>query len=73
MAGIEGLKYLGGGFIGKVPARDLTATEVFKYGKKRLIESGLYAEYEPVVIEYEEDIEVLNDELEAIENTFEED
>jgi hypothetical protein len=38
------LKYLGGGFIRGVPARNLTDDEVKKYGKARLLKSGLYKE-----------------------------
>jgi|APSaa5957512622_1039677.scaffolds.fasta_scaffold26529_2 hypothetical protein len=39
------LKYVGNGaFIVEVPARDLTAKEVRKYGKRKLLSSGLYAE-----------------------------
>ena len=38
------LKYVGNGWIHGVPARDLTDEEVKKYGKKQLLESGLYIE-----------------------------
>lgn len=38
------LKYLGGGFIRGVPARNLTDDEVKKFGKARLLKSGLYKE-----------------------------
>jgi hypothetical protein len=42
------LKYLGGGFLPKIPARDLTAAEAKKYGLEKLIASGLYEEaYKP--------------------------
>jgi hypothetical protein len=45
------LKYKGGGYLVGIPARNLTDEEVKKYGKRRLIESGLYIEdvpkYEP--------------------------
>lgn len=38
------LKYVGGGFIPGVPARDLTAEEAESYGgAQSLIASGLYA------------------------------
>lgn len=38
------LKYIGGGFLPGVPARDLTAEEVADYGgAQMLIASGLYA------------------------------
>jgi len=43
---MEILKYIGNGFIDGVPARDLTAEEVKKYGKDRLLKSGLYVEVE---------------------------
>ena len=36
-------KYLGGGFLRGVPARDLTAAEVATHGKEKLLNSGLYA------------------------------
>ena len=39
------LKYIGNGaFLVEVPARDLSAKEVRKHGRQRLLESGLYAE-----------------------------
>lgn len=38
------MKYKGKGFIIGVPARDLTAAEVRRYGKDRLLSSGLYVE-----------------------------
>jgi len=42
------MKYLHNGFLAGVPARDLTEDEVKKYGKKRLLDSGLYKEtYKP--------------------------
>jgi uncharacterized membrane protein len=38
------LKYIGTGFIAGIPARDLTAAEVKKYGgAKFLLSTGLYA------------------------------
>jgi hypothetical protein len=71
MARDKKLTYLGGGFLIGVPARDLTSDEVKRYGLDRLISSGLYRDnYKP---DYQEDIEVLGDELEAIEDIFEED
>jgi hypothetical protein len=36
------LKYIGGGFIAGVPARDLSAEEAAQYGEKELLASGLY-------------------------------
>ena len=36
------LKYLGGGFIPGVPARDLSDQEAEKFGEEGLIKSGLY-------------------------------
>lgn len=43
----DGLKYIGDGasIIG-VPARDLTGAEVGQYGKRYLLSTGLYREYE---------------------------
>ena len=38
------MKYLHNGFLAGVPARDLNDDEVKKYGKKRLLDSGLYEE-----------------------------
>ena len=38
------MKYIGGGFIQGIPARDLSADEVKKYGRERLLKSGLYIE-----------------------------
>jgi len=38
------MKYNGGGFIAGIPARDLTAEEVRRYGRERLLKSGLYME-----------------------------
>jgi hypothetical protein len=43
------MKYIGGGFLQGVPARDLTEEEVRKYGKSRLLQSGLYIEDAPKV------------------------
>lgn len=42
----EGLKYIGGGFIPGVPARDLTADEVAQHGgEEQLIRSQLYVKH----------------------------
>ena len=41
------LKYIGDGWLDGIPARDLTDEEVIQYGKKRLIDSGLYIEIKP--------------------------
>ena len=39
------MKYIGNGnFLPDVPARDLTKEEVKKYGKEKLLASGLYVE-----------------------------
>lgn len=38
------LRYLHNGYLAGVPARDLTDEEAKQYGKKRLLESGLYQE-----------------------------
>jgi hypothetical protein len=42
-----GLKYIGQSFIRGVPARDLTDEEAEKYGKKRLVSTGLYIDDKP--------------------------
>lgn len=42
----DGLKYVGGASIIGIPARDLTAEEVEQYGRRALLASGLYVEYE---------------------------
>ena len=40
----SGLKYIGGGFLPGVPAKDLTAEQVEQHGgEKSLLASGLYA------------------------------
>lgn len=36
------MKYMGGGFLRGVPARDLTHNEVKHHGEKMLLKSGLY-------------------------------
>lgn len=42
------LKYIGGGFLPGVPARDLSADEAEQYGGvKALVASGLYVEEKP--------------------------
>lgn len=38
------LKYKGNGSLPGIPARNLTDEEVIKFGKRRLLESGLYVE-----------------------------
>jgi len=38
------LKYVGSGFVRGYPARDLTAEEVRKFGKTKLLATGLYKE-----------------------------
>lgn len=53
------VKYVGkGAWLVGVPARDLNASEVKKYGVSKLIESGLYAEIKrkPKVEEPADDI-----------------
>jgi hypothetical protein len=42
------LIYKGGGFLPKIPARNLTSEEAKKYGLEKLLASGLYEEaYKP--------------------------
>lgn len=36
------MKYLGGGYLPDVPARDLSAEEAEIYGREMLLASGLY-------------------------------
>lgn len=38
------LKYIGKSFIVGIPARDLTDEEVRRFGKQKLLDSGLYTE-----------------------------
>ncbi len=38
------LIYLGNGFLPDIPARDLSAAEVRRYGRELLLASGLYRE-----------------------------
>ena len=42
------LKYVGGGFLRGVPARDLKDDEVARYGYAYLVRSGLYVPMKPV-------------------------
>lgn len=42
------VKYIGKAFIVGIPARDLTDEEAAQFGKKFLLDSGLYAEDAPV-------------------------
>lgn len=46
----DGLRYLGGGSLIGVPARDLTPDEVKEFGKARLLSSGLYATFKKVYV-----------------------
>ena len=61
------LRYKGGGFIPKVPSRDLSAEEAHKFGIERLIKSGLYEDlypperFKPVVEEEPEPVEELDE------------
>lgn len=52
------LRYLGGGFLRGVPARDLKDFEVLKYGYSYLVRSGLYAPEKPELFQ-EPDIEAV--------------
>ena len=55
--------YTGGGFLPGIPARDLTAGEVKKFGLAKLLNSGIYIDlypperFKPVVIEEPPEIE----------------
>ena len=79
MAGIK-MKYKGSGFIHGVPNRDLTDFEVEIFGIDRLRASGLYEEVKKSkpkkakpVTTYDDEVELLENEIEKIEDTFEED
>ena len=41
------MKWLGNGFYVKIPARDLTAEEVKRYGREFLLSLGIYEEIIP--------------------------
>ena len=71
MGKTEKLTYLGHGFIAGIPARDLEGDEIEKYGKERLLNSGLYRDDTP--LSYDDEVEAMTEELEMIEETFEED
>ena len=43
---MSGLIYVGGGYFAGVPARDLTEEEADRYGREKLLRSGLYVEAE---------------------------
>jgi len=51
------MKYLGTGFLAGIPARDLTAEEVEKFGEKFLLSTGLY-EKEKLKVEEKTKVEV---------------
>ena len=51
------LKYIGGGFLRGVPARDLKDFEVLKYGFSYLVRSGLYLPVKPESIEAPDSVE----------------
>ena len=67
------VRYIGGGFLPNIPARDLSADEVKQYGLKRLLKSGLYKDLYPpkeTAVAYEDEVDFLSKELEEIEETF---
>ena len=41
------MRWLGNGFLVGIPARDLTAEEVKRYGREFLLSLGLYEEIDP--------------------------
>lgn len=45
------MRYTGHGFIKGIPARDLTDAEVKKFGKERLLASGIYIEKRPARVQ----------------------
>ena len=64
--------YIGGGFLPGIPARDLSADEVRRFGLEKLLKSGIYIDlypperFEPVEVEEPEPVEELvqGDEIE---------
>ena len=67
------VRYIGGGFLPNIPARDLSADEVKQYGLKRLLTSGLYEDLYPpkkTKVDYEVEVKQLSEELEKLEETF---
>ena len=78
MAGIK-MRYKGNGFMHGVPNRDLSDLEVKIFGIDRLRASGLYEEVKPkpkkkpAASVYEDEVDLLSQEIEKIESTFEED
>ena len=71
------LRYKGGGFIVGIPASDLSQEQVDKFGLERLLATGLYEDLqppkpkkEPKPPKYEEEVEVLADELEQLDEVF---
>lgn len=56
------LKYTGKGFLIGVPARDLTDKEAERYGRQRLIKSGLYVSVKSKRLEAVKVEEIENDE-----------
>ena len=78
MAGIK-MKYNGRGFVHGVPSRDLSELEVKIFGIDRLRASGLYEEIKPkksktkpAASVYEDEVNLLSQEIATIESTFEE-
>lgn len=71
MARAKRITYLGGGFIPGIPARDMTKTEAKVYGLERMLKSGLYKDNAPPT--YQDDVDVLSNEIEMMEQTFKED
>ena len=74
------MKYKGNGFMHGIPNRDLTDFEVEIFGIDRLRASGLYEEVKKSkpkkakpVTTYDDEVELLENEIEKIEDTFEED
>ena len=67
------VRYIGGGFLPNIPARDLSADEVKRYGLKRLLTSGLYEDLYPpkkTKVEYKNEVEALSEELDELDRVF---
>lgn len=68
------LRYIGGGFLAGVPARDLSAGEAKIYGLERLLASGLYEDNYPPQVEEEniKDEDIEEEVVEEISDWFDE-
>lgn len=74
------LRYKGGGFVPGIPASDLSQAQVDKFGLERLLATGLYEDVDPPKPKkapkppkYKEEVELLSEELEQIDEIFDQD